>query len=274
MCIQCAPPDRRFSASDTLPNHRSSIFWPGLQIHSEQTVTVLLAANFCLLSQPLHSSLTPYPRSMLPMLLFLLASALACLGLASARHWHALSPSQHASVHKNGSIALSASAFHPSLDNSRSTSSMPHASSPVGNQRYTAILLGLQPPTFLILLSSACLIGHAQLQQRVHLNIMQGTSAKHLTAAAGGAASSGAAHNAGRSASGVPNALHQQHLTPAQQATQAAITAPATHQDGKVPVRTGLAWAALGGSAPPPPAPPGQPVAPLGAPIKKAATPV
>lgn len=44
----------------------------------------------------------------------------------------------------------------------------------------------------------------------------------------------------------MPNALHQQHLTPAQQATQAAITAPATHQDGKVPVRTGLAWAALG----------------------------
>ena len=58
----------------------------------------------------------------------------------------------------------------------------------------------------------------------------------------------GAAHNSGRSASGVPNALHQQHLTPAQQATQAAITAPATHQDGKVPVRTGLAWAALGQS--------------------------
>ena len=62
---------------------------------------------------------------------------------------------------------------------------------------------------------------------------------------------SGAAHSAGRSGSGVPSSLHQQHLTPAQQATQAAITAPTTHQDGKVPVRTGLAWAALG--APPPP---------------------
>lgn len=59
---------------------------------------------------------------------------------------------------------------------------------------------------------------------------------------------SGAAHSSSRSASGVPNTLHQQHLTPAQQATQAAITAPATHQDGKVPVRTGLAWAALGDS--------------------------
>ncbi len=56
---------------------------------------------------------------------------------------------------------------------------------------------------------------------------------------------SGAAHNS-RSTAGTPAALHQQHLTPAQQATQAAITAPATHQDGKVPVRTGLAWAALG----------------------------
>ncbi len=56
---------------------------------------------------------------------------------------------------------------------------------------------------------------------------------------------SGAAHNS-RSTAGTPSALHQQHLTPAQQATQAAITAPATHQDGKVPVRTGLAWAALG----------------------------
>lgn len=57
---------------------------------------------------------------------------------------------------------------------------------------------------------------------------------------------SGTAHTSGRSSNGSPNALHQQHLTPAQQATQAAITAPATHQDGKVPVRTGLAWAALG----------------------------
>ena len=56
---------------------------------------------------------------------------------------------------------------------------------------------------------------------------------------------SGAAHNS-RSTAGTPSALHQQHLTPAQQATQAAITAPATQQDGKVPVRTGLAWAALG----------------------------
>ena len=56
----------------------------------------------------------------------------------------------------------------------------------------------------------------------------------------------GAALNSGRSGSGVANSLHQQHLTAAQQATQAAITAPATHQDGKVPVRTGLAWAALG----------------------------
>ena len=55
----------------------------------------------------------------------------------------------------------------------------------------------------------------------------------------------GAAHNS-RSTAGTPSALHQQHLTPTQQATQAAITAPATHQDGKVPVRTGLAWAALG----------------------------
>ena len=55
----------------------------------------------------------------------------------------------------------------------------------------------------------------------------------------------GGAHN-NRCTTGSPNALHQQHLTPAQQATQAAITAPATHQDGKLPVRTGLAWAALG----------------------------
>ena len=61
---------------------------------------------------------------------------------------------------------------------------------------------------------------------------------------------SGAAHN-NRSTAGTPSALHQQHLTPAQQATQAAITAPATHQDGKVPVRTGLAWAALGTPYPP-----------------------
>ena len=78
---------------------------------------------------------------------------------------------------------------------------------------------------------------------------------KRLTAAAAAADPSGAAHNAGRSAGGVPSPLHQHHLTPAQQATQAAITAPATHQDGKVPVRTGLAWAALGGSSPLPPPP-------------------
>lgn len=45
---------------------------------------------------------------------------------------------------------------------------------------------------------------------------------------------------------GTVGALSQQHLTPAQQAAQAAITAPATQRDGKVPVRTGLAWAALG----------------------------
>lgn len=58
--------------------------------------------------------------------------------------------------------------------------------------------------------------------------------------------SAGGAHPTSRALSGTNNALQQQHLTPAQQAAQAAITAPATHRDGKVPVRTGLAWAALG----------------------------
>ena len=39
----------------------------------------------------------------------------------------------------------------------------------------------------------------------------------------------------------LPLALHQQHLGPAQQATQAAITAPATHPDAKVPTHKNLA---------------------------------
>ena len=56
----------------------------------------------------------------------------------------------------------------------------------------------------------------------------------------------GGAHPTSRALAGSSNALQQQNLTPAQQAAQAAITAPATQRDGKVPVRTGLAWAALG----------------------------
>ncbi|KAL0049995.1 hypothetical protein WJX82_002341 [Trebouxia sp. C0006] len=79
-------------------------------------------------------------------------------------------------------------------------------------------------------------------------NAAHGTYSALATMPANGSqgGASGAAHNS-RSTAGTPSALHQQHLTPAQQATQAAITAPATHQDGKVPVRTGLAWAALAG---------------------------
>ncbi|KAA6429353.1 MAG: hypothetical protein FRX49_00747 [Trebouxia sp. A1-2] len=76
-------------------------------------------------------------------------------------------------------------------------------------------------------------------------NAAHGTYSALATMPANGS-QGGAAHN-NRSTAGTPSALHQQHLTPAQQATQAAITAPATHQDGKVPVRTGLAWAALAG---------------------------
>lgn len=47
------------------------------------------------------------------------------------------------------------------------------------------------------------------------------------------------------------NPPHQPQLTPAQQAAQAAITAStsSSKRDGLVPVRTGLAWAPVGGSA-------------------------
>ena len=120
-------------------------------------------------------------------------------------------------------------------------------------QRHTAMsLVAPRLPHFwhsFVLPASFAMLSHNSIAHKVQ---NRHAMRKRLTAAAA-VVPAGAAHNAGRSASGVPSALHQQHLTPAQQATQAAITAPATHQDGKVPVRTGLAWAALGGSPPPPP---------------------
>ncbi len=72
-----------------------------------------------------------------------------------------------------------------------------------------------------------------------------------MSVAAG--ASKGATTNGQAAMSAQPP---QPQLTPAQAAAQAAISNGIAHQNGVVPVRTGLAWVPGGAPPPPPPPPP------------------